>query len=60
MDALDRPRPTKFGKKEKREYAIKKKEQEESKVFTDPKVIKQTSSLFRQHIERERKRLGLS
>ena len=57
-DALDRVF-RKFGKKEKIEYAQKKREEELYKALHDDRTVKQTSKKFRDHIERERRRLGL-
>ena len=59
MDALDRPRAGKFGKKEKQEYAKTKNEDEMKSFLEDKEKVKQTAKLFRDKVEADRKRLGL-
>ena len=60
-DALDRiGGRKKFSKEERREYAIRKQEEETRSVLTDPAKTKKISQQFRDHVARERKRLGLT
>jgi hypothetical protein len=59
VDALDRPRAGKFGKKEKQEYAKTKSEDEMKSFLEDKEKVKQTAKLFRDKVEADRKRLGL-
>jgi hypothetical protein len=61
-DALDRVtggRKT-FSKADKRDYAIQKQEEETRSVLNDPAKVKQTSQQYKDHIAKERKRLGLT
>lgn len=61
-DALDRAgggRKT-FSKADKMEYAIKKQEEETRSVLSDPEQTKKISQQFKEHVAKERKRLGLS
>lgn len=51
IDALDRPRKGKFGRKEKQEYAKNKSELEMKKFLEDPVKVKQTSKAFRNHVK---------
>lgn len=59
QDALDRVRPGKMSKEEKRDYAIAKKNEETTTVLNDPAQTKKISQQFRDHVAKERKRLGL-
>lgn len=59
-DALDRVYGGhKFSKKEKQEWAVKKSEEEIGQALKDPKIVSKGSMAFRDHVEKERKRLGL-
>lgn len=60
MDALDRIAPRKMSKEQKQEYAIKKKEEEEKSLLGNKQIVQKTSKAFRDHVESERIRLGLS
>lgn len=59
MDALNRPRAIKFGRKEKQEYAIKKQESEIKAFLDDKEKVKKTAKSFEDHVKRERRILGL-
>lgn len=59
-DALDRVSSKQWSKEQKRDYAISKKEDETKMVLNDPAQVKKTSQQFKDHVEREIKRLGLT
>ncbi len=59
-DPLDRIASGKMSKEQKREYAARKKDEEEKNAMTDRATVNKTSKEFRDHVEKERRRLGLS
>lgn len=62
MDSLDRTVGSrrKFSNKDKIEYAINKQEEEFKSVLNDPRQTKKISQQFKDHVAKERKRLGLN
>ena len=61
-DALDRVGVgrKRLSKAEKIEYAINKQEEEIRSVLNDPAQTKKISKQFKDHVAKERKRLGLT